>query len=87
VNPTTLLISAIEKSALTCRAAKDDEFYLGVLRDDEVWEIHHIMSGSPSRGTMALETETAPGGRARPFRYGTCFTMAVCGKNIEILFE
>jgi hypothetical protein len=32
-----------------------------VLRDDELWEIRHIMSGGPSRGTMALETETAPG--------------------------
>ncbi|KAH9954530.1 hypothetical protein BGW80DRAFT_1467765 [Lactifluus volemus] len=61
VNLTTLLISAIEKSVLTGRAAKDDEFYLGVLRDDELWEIRHIMSGGPSRGTMALETETAPG--------------------------
>jgi hypothetical protein len=60
MNPTTLLISAIEKSVLTGRAAKDDEFYLGVLRDGEVWQMHHIMSGGPSRGTMALETETAP---------------------------
>ncbi|KAI0250460.1 hypothetical protein BJV78DRAFT_1275785 [Lactifluus subvellereus] len=61
MNPTTLLISAIEKSALTGLAAKDDEFYLGVLRDGNLWEVHHIMSGGPSRGTMALETETAPG--------------------------
>jgi hypothetical protein len=60
MNPTTLLISALEKSALTGRAAKDDEFYLGVLRDGELWQMHHIMSGGPSRGTMALETETAP---------------------------
>ncbi|KAH9956226.1 hypothetical protein BGW80DRAFT_1450310 [Lactifluus volemus] len=60
MNPTMLLISAIEMSALTGRAAKSDEFYLGVLRDGELWQIHRIMSGGPSRGTMALETETAP---------------------------
>ncbi|KAI9436565.1 hypothetical protein H4582DRAFT_398424 [Lactarius indigo] len=60
-NPTALLISAIEKSALAGDAAKDDEFYLGVVRDGELWQLHHIMAGGPSRGTMALETETAPG--------------------------
>jgi hypothetical protein len=48
---------------LNDKAAKDDEFYLGVLRDgnDGLHQVHHIMSGGPSRGTMALETETAPG--------------------------
>jgi hypothetical protein len=55
-----LLISAIERSAPTGRQAKDDEFYLGVLHDGELWQVHHIMSGGPSRGTMALETEVAP---------------------------
>jgi hypothetical protein len=60
-NPTALLVSAIEKSALAGQAAKDDEFYLGVLRDGELWQLHHIMAGGPSRGTMALDTETAPG--------------------------
>lgn len=57
-NPTALLISAIEKSI-----AKDDEFYLGVLRDHHsggLWQLYHIMAGGPSRGTMALETEMAP---------------------------
>ncbi|KAI0298130.1 hypothetical protein B0F90DRAFT_830891 [Multifurca ochricompacta] len=60
-NPISILISAIEKSALSGQADKDDEFYLGVLRDGELWQVHHIMSGGPTRGTMALETETAPG--------------------------
>ncbi|KAF8258886.1 hypothetical protein EI94DRAFT_1669339 [Lactarius quietus] len=55
-NPTELLISAMESGA-----AKDDEFYMGVLRDGELWQLHHILAGGPSRGTMALDTETAPG--------------------------
>jgi hypothetical protein len=62
-NPVALLVSAIEESTLNGKAAKDDEFYLGVLRDGsgELRQVHHIMSGGPSRGTIALETETAPG--------------------------
>ncbi|KAI0299478.1 hypothetical protein BC826DRAFT_1117045, partial [Russula brevipes] len=59
-NPTALLISAMDETALTGRGAKDNEFYLGVLRDGDLWQVHHIMAGGPSRGTMALETETAP---------------------------
>ena len=60
-NPTVLLVSAIEKISLSGTEANDDEFYLGMLRDGDLWQVHRIMSGSPSRGTMALETETAPG--------------------------
>ena len=33
-----------------------------MLRDDgDLWQLHHILAGGPSRGTMALDTETAPG--------------------------
>jgi hypothetical protein len=32
-----------------------------VLRDGDLWQVHRVMSGGPSRGTMALDTETAPG--------------------------
>lgn len=60
-NPTALLVSAIEESKLTGSVAKDDEFYLGVLHGGGLWQLHHIMSGGPSRGALALETETAPG--------------------------
>lgn len=60
-NPTAHLVSAIADSALSGEAAKEDEFYLGVLRDGELFQAHHITSGGLSRGTMALETETAPG--------------------------
>ena len=59
-NPTALLVSAIANSAFVDKVGKDDAFYLGVLRDGELWQIHRIMSGGPSRGTMALESETAP---------------------------
>ena len=41
-NPTALLVSAIEKSALSGKAAKEDEFYLGVLRDGELWQVHRM---------------------------------------------
>ncbi|KAH9952884.1 hypothetical protein BGW80DRAFT_1469200 [Lactifluus volemus] len=70
MNPTRLLISAIEKTMLTDLATRGDEFYLGVLRDGGPWQIHHFMSGGPSRGTMALEAETAPR-RAHRFSYFT----------------
>ncbi|KAH9953269.1 hypothetical protein BGW80DRAFT_1518694 [Lactifluus volemus] len=66
----SLLISAIEKSMLTGLAARGDGFYLGVLRDGGPWQIHHIMPGGPSHGTMALEAETAPR-RAHRFSYFT----------------
>ena len=59
-NPTALLVCAITETGLVGKAGKDDAFYLGVLRDGELWEIHRIMSGAPSRGTMALESETSP---------------------------
>ena len=50
------------KSGLAGHTARNDEFYLGVLRDDsELWHLHLILAGGPSRGTMALDTETAPG--------------------------
>jgi len=60
-NPTALLVSAIAENGLVGKAEKDDAFYLGVLRDGHLWQVYRITSGGPSRGTMALETETAPG--------------------------
>ncbi|KAF8258689.1 hypothetical protein EI94DRAFT_1707764 [Lactarius quietus] len=56
VNPTELFISAMDKGA-----AKDDDFYLGVLRDGELRQVHHILTGALSRGAMALDTKMAPG--------------------------
>ncbi|KAN0128639.1 hypothetical protein V8E53_013558, partial [Lactarius tabidus] len=59
-SPTALLVSAMEKCTLAGHADKDDEFYLG-LWDGELWQLYHIIAGGPSRGTMILDTETAPG--------------------------
>jgi hypothetical protein len=72
-NPIALLISAVEESVRIGKAAKNDEFYLGVLRNGngEPRQVHHIMSGGPSRGTMALETETAPG-KGTPVQVRRC---------------
>ena len=38
-----LLVSAIEKSALSGKATKDDEFYLGMLQDGDLWQVHRII--------------------------------------------
>ncbi|GBE85252.1 hypothetical protein BKA93DRAFT_903767 [Sparassis latifolia] len=72
-NPSRLLLSAIEKSGsasrrVTVRAPdanmKDDQYYLAALRRvGEQYELHQlftIMSGDPSRGTLALGSDTAP---------------------------
>ncbi|KAF8495724.1 hypothetical protein F5888DRAFT_1615424 [Russula emetica] len=74
-NPTALLVSAIAESALVGKAGKDDAFYLGVLRDGELWQIHRITSGAPSRGTMALESEIAP-------REGSSVQLFYCPEDI-----
>ena len=76
--PTALLVSAIEQSALAGNAARDDEFYLGVLHDDgELWQLHRILTGGPLRGTMTLDSETALG-------EGTC--VQVC-RTHHLLLE
>jgi hypothetical protein len=58
-NPSKLLLAAIER--LHDKPRKDDEYFLGVLAaDGGVGALHHIISGDPSRGTMALATDNAP---------------------------
>jgi len=71
-NPTALLVSAA--NALVGKAEIDDAFYLGVLRDGDLWQVFRIMSGGPSRGAMALETETAP-------EEGTSVQLFYCPKD------
>lgn len=61
-NPTRLLLAAMDKHGLYGRGAllKDDEFYVGVMSDGKVEQLHRITSGDPSRGTIALGTTSAP---------------------------
>ncbi|KAJ6557333.1 hypothetical protein DFH09DRAFT_1163812 [Mycena vulgaris] len=63
-NPTQLLLAAIQKSGIESVAStslKDnDEFSLATLRSGEPHQMCNIMSGDPSRGTMALRSMSAP---------------------------
>jgi len=60
-NPSSLLLAAIRKNGIEDRGSfKDDDFYLGAFRGDELSQIYHITSGDPSRGTIALESHAAP---------------------------
>ncbi|KIJ62693.1 hypothetical protein HYDPIDRAFT_93917 [Hydnomerulius pinastri MD-312] len=66
-NPTRLLLAAIQKHGLslsggTTWVGKEDEFYVGVVdpQTNEITQLHRINSGDPSRGTIALDTGSAP---------------------------
>ncbi|OCH91133.1 hypothetical protein OBBRIDRAFT_792643 [Obba rivulosa] len=68
-NPSRLLLSAIQKANSATKAElsrmKEDQYYLGVLRGKDstggIEQIYHIASGDPSRGSLALDSEAAPG--------------------------
>ncbi|KAI0701929.1 hypothetical protein BC835DRAFT_1411196 [Cytidiella melzeri] len=69
-NPSRLLLNAIAQLDST---AKDDTYYLGVYTAgllESPDRLYTIMSGDPSRGTLALEGDTAPvaGTQVRIFR-------------------
>ncbi|KAJ7644250.1 hypothetical protein FB45DRAFT_897343 [Roridomyces roridus] len=63
-NPTQLLLEAIRKSGIELSASdtlKDnDEFCLATLQNDQPHQMSHIISGDPSRGTIALRTMSGP---------------------------
>ncbi|KAH9933271.1 hypothetical protein B0H21DRAFT_84025 [Amylocystis lapponica] len=64
-NPSRLLLSILQKSGGSLiPGTKDDHFYVGVLhgRDGspKLRQVYHIISGDPSRGTLALESDAAP---------------------------
>ncbi|KAG0704823.1 hypothetical protein DFH29DRAFT_909971 [Suillus ampliporus] len=61
-NPTRLLLAAMNKHGLDSRDVllKDDEFYVGVMSNGKVEQLHRITAGDPSRGTIALGTMNAP---------------------------
>lgn len=82
-NPSRLLLAAIQKLET---AAKDDTFYVGVQSASPAAlgppsdQLFSILSGDPSRGTIALEGETAPspGTRVRVRAFSTSiFSMPI----------
>ncbi|KII96207.1 hypothetical protein PLICRDRAFT_663471 [Plicaturopsis crispa FD-325 SS-3] len=61
LNPTMLLLDAVAKSGIESKGSfKEDDFYVGVLREGKLHQVYRVISGDPSRGTMALESHAAP---------------------------
>ncbi|KAJ6508977.1 hypothetical protein C8R45DRAFT_969473 [Mycena sanguinolenta] len=65
-NPTQLLLSAIRAAGIDPRSEKfglfedSNEFALATLREEKPHQMFSIMSGDPSRGTIALRSMSAP---------------------------
>ncbi|KAI6041414.1 hypothetical protein EDC04DRAFT_2565652 [Pisolithus marmoratus] len=64
-NPTRLLLSALQEKGFsfcphTALVGKDDAFYVGVIENGDLVQVHRISSGDPSRGTIVLDTNIAP---------------------------
>ncbi|KAA1473825.1 hypothetical protein DENSPDRAFT_840322 [Dentipellis sp. KUC8613] len=61
-NPSRILLTAIQASAsgISGEAAKEHEYYLGVRAGGSTVQVHHVLSGDPARGTVALASEVAP---------------------------
>ncbi|KAF8322523.1 hypothetical protein DL93DRAFT_2151742 [Clavulina sp. PMI_390] len=66
-NPSKLLTSAIASATSTSKSTwapnpKDEDFYLGVLsaNGENFEKVYTIMSGDPSRGSLALDGEESP---------------------------
>lgn len=63
-NPAKLIISAMDKHNMNLTGGsslfKEDQYYLGVLKDGGLHRLYQIMSGGPSRGTVSLEGEDGP---------------------------
>jgi hypothetical protein len=57
-NPSKMLLEAIRR--MPTQPHKDDFYFLGIIRNGKLDAMHTIISGDPSRGTMALETQEAP---------------------------
>ncbi|KAI5988988.1 hypothetical protein EDD15DRAFT_2285654 [Pisolithus albus] len=57
-NPTRLLLNHFFPN--TAVAGKEGTFYVGVVENDNLAQVHRISSGDPSRGTIALDTNMAP---------------------------
>ncbi|KAH9917967.1 uncharacterized protein B0H18DRAFT_883271 [Fomitopsis serialis] len=71
-NPSRVLLSAIEsgrnfsatddQSAKLLKVMKDDTFFLGTLEPgtSKIRQVYHIISGDPARGSLAMESDSAP---------------------------
>jgi hypothetical protein len=63
-SPAKLLLAATQR--MPDAPGKDAAFFLGVLgADGRVAALHHVVSGDPGRGTMALAADRAPRAGAR----------------------
>ncbi|PSS37078.1 hypothetical protein PHLCEN_2v1117 [Hermanssonia centrifuga] len=63
LNPSRLLLAAIEKirgTQINGPRPKDEKFYIGVHQEHKLHKVYTILSGDPSRGSIALEGESAP---------------------------
>ncbi|EMD39702.1 hypothetical protein CERSUDRAFT_92195 [Gelatoporia subvermispora B] len=68
-NPSRLLLSAIQKAGTGATTElsrlEEDDYYLGVLHkkgtEAQIERLYQITSGDPSRGSLALDSDTAPG--------------------------
>lgn len=54
-NPTQMLITALQARGL--KLTKEEEFYLSIEKERGERRVVRILSGDPSRGALALETE------------------------------
>ncbi|KAJ7855889.1 hypothetical protein B0H14DRAFT_2753736 [Mycena olivaceomarginata] len=87
-NPTQLLLAAIRAAGINFAASdslKDnDEFALATLRAEDPHQMCTIMSGDPSRGTIALRSLSAPPIGARvQFFYRPKATIVTIPREIE----
>ncbi|EGN98144.1 hypothetical protein SERLA73DRAFT_74375 [Serpula lacrymans var. lacrymans S7.3] len=61
MNPSELLLNAIRMHGIgDSRSLKEDKFYLGAMKHNKLDQVHRILAGGPSRGTIALQSQAAP---------------------------
>nr|GAT50526.1 predicted protein [Mycena chlorophos] len=59
-NPTQLLLAAIREKGINLTTPDYEEFGLATFHDDQPSQMFVILSGDPSRGTIALRSMSAP---------------------------
>ncbi|KAF7299161.1 FIST domain-containing protein [Mycena indigotica] len=58
--PTQLLLSAIKQKGINLQTPDYEEFCLASIHDHEPKQMFSILSGDPSRGTIALQSNSSP---------------------------